>query len=135
MGLMTELFVAAPEMAASYGPRMGEGFQRVELGGLTNLEFETLWAILENDEWNAGKHALIEVVSTKSSWTYQFPAPFVAKLQVIDQIAIRSAAESWSATEEMAASPADVLPIINALVDLARSAAAKNQGLFLWTSL
>jgi hypothetical protein len=135
VGLMTELFVALPQMAASYGPRNGEGFKRAQFAGLTNLEFETLWAILEDAQWDVKRHALLEIASTESTWTFQFPAPYVAKLRATDQKKIREAAELWSATEEVAASPADVLPVIEALVELARNAAAKGEDLFLWTSL
>jgi hypothetical protein len=36
MGIMTELFIASRQDAASYAEREGKGFERIELGGLTS---------------------------------------------------------------------------------------------------
>ena len=135
MGLQTELFIASGEEAAGYDGLNGDSFERIQLGGLTNLEFETLWAIFDGDEWDAKRHALEQIASTNASWTFRFPAAYVAKLQSLDADKIHEAASAWSATEEIAASPDDVLPVIESLVTLAQSASAQNRNLFLWTAL
>ena len=114
---------------------IGAGFERIQLGGLTNLEFETLWAIVDHEEWDAERHALEQISSTDASWTFQFPAAYVAKLQSLDADKIRKAATSWSATEEIGASPDDVLPVIESLMTLAQSASAQNRTLFMWMAL
>lgn len=67
MGLMTELFVAEGKDAKGYDPVSSSGTERVQLGGLTTLEFETLWAILEGEEWNPEKHVLREIVAGDGS--------------------------------------------------------------------
>jgi hypothetical protein len=66
MNVLTELFVAPVESAKSYDATSGSKFERVQLGGLTNLEFETLWAIIEGEEWDAEKHQLREVTSSEN---------------------------------------------------------------------
>jgi hypothetical protein len=135
MGLQTELFIASEEDAARYDGLNGNSFERIQLGGLTNLEFETLWAIFDDAEWDAKRHGLKQIASTNASWTFQFPAAYLAKLQSFDANQVNEAAAVWSATEEIAASPDEVLPVIESLVTLARSASAQNRNLFLWTAL
>jgi hypothetical protein len=135
MGLQTEVFIASRGDAARYDGLNGDSFERIQLAGLTNLEFETLWAIFDDDEWDAKRHVLKQIASTNASWTFQFPAAYLAKLQSLDANRIHEAAAAWAATDEIAASPDDVLPVIESLVTLAQSASAQNRDLFLWTAL
>ena len=67
MGLLTELFVARDEEAKTYDHESAARFSSLQLGGLTNLEFETLWAILAAEEWSPETHALDEVASTEGT--------------------------------------------------------------------
>ena len=135
MGLLTELFIAPEKDAPSFDHRSGARFERERLGGLTNLEFETLWAILEDVEWDAKKHALAQVASTDASWTFRFPQGYVDRLLKLAAPERARAAAAWAATEEISASPSDVEPVITKLVSLARRASSEGQGLFLWTAL
>jgi hypothetical protein len=135
MGLLTELFVASDEEAKAYDHTTAGRFPRTQLGGLTNLEFETLWAILAAETWNLETHSLTEVASTKGSWTFRFPAAYIDRLRRLEPSAIVAAATCWAATEEIASAPSDVEPVISALVSLARSVKGPDQGLFLWSSL
>lgn len=135
MGLMTELFVAEDRDAKGYDPESAEGFERAELGGLTNLEFETLWSILEGEDWDPKKHGLKEVAARPESWIFRFPPSYVDRLQQLRDSDLAVAAAAWAATEEISTTPAEVAPIIGQLVALARSAAKKRQGLYVWTSL
>jgi hypothetical protein len=89
------LFIASRQDAASYEEREGKGFERIELGGLTSLEFETLWAISENEEWDTEKHVIEEIASTDGTWTFQFPEAYVLKLQSLDAAGMRAAADAW----------------------------------------
>jgi len=52
----------------------------------------------------------------------------------LDSSAISSAAGSWAETDELSCEPADVEPVIQQLVSLARSFDDPGLGLFLWTS-
>jgi hypothetical protein len=135
MGILTELFVATDEEGRSYDSESAGRFQSVELGGLTSLEFETLWAILEAKEWGPDSHALHEVRPSGDTWTFKFPAAYVERLRKLDSAGIAAAAERWAATEELACAPAEVEPVIVALVSIARSFHDGDRSLFLWGSL
>jgi hypothetical protein len=135
MGMLTDLYVASPSSARGYDKAHGGSFEREELGGLTNLEFETLWAILSDEEWDAGRHALEEVASTESSWTFQFPPEYSARLRALDDEALARVAARWAETEEISGSAEDVLPVIQALVRLAHLVVPEKTALFVWTSL
>jgi hypothetical protein len=135
MGLLTELFVATDAEAKTYDDSSADRFRGAKLGGLTNLEFETLWAILAREEWNPKTHALGEVASSDSTWTFKFPRAYIERLRAVDAQAISAAAKSWAATEELSCEPADVEPVIEQLVSLARSLDEPSLSLFVWTSL
>jgi hypothetical protein len=135
MGLLTELFIDDEVGAKSYDAESAANVEGAQLGGLTALEFETLWAILEGDDWDPEKHALPAVSVGEESWTHQFPAAYVEKLHQLDSSAITSAAAAWAATEEVSATPEEMSPVIEQLVALARSARKQGKGLFVWTSL
>jgi hypothetical protein len=135
MGLMTELFVAREDEARIYDHASAGRFHSVQLGGLTNLEFETLWAILAAEKWNAKTYALDEVASTGGTWTFHFPLAYIAKLRELDSAGVSAAAKSWAATDELLCKPAEVEPVITKLVSIAKSIRDNDRGLFLWFSL
>ena len=135
MGLQTDLFLGSIEDARKYDGEATTAIERIQLGGLTNLEFETLRAIIANEAWDVNRHALEEVASTEASWTFRFPDAYVSALQSLDVAGMNSAATKWAATEEIAASPSDVLRVIESLVRLAKSAPANGGDLFVWTAL
>jgi hypothetical protein len=137
MGLMTELFVATPERAATYDVDSGPTFERFQLGDFTNLQFEMLWAILEGEEWDPDKHGLREIVCRDdgAQFVFQFPPPFVERLRSLTADAKVSAAATWAAMEEVSADQADVAPIIDNLVALSEAATKGVHGLFVWFSL
>jgi hypothetical protein len=105
MGLMTELFVAREDDAKMYDHTTAGRVQSVKLGGLTNLEFETLWAILLTEEWSLKTHALEQVASSKETWIFKFPQAYVDKLRSLDPPGVSRAANSWAATEELSCNP------------------------------
>jgi hypothetical protein len=136
MAVMSQLFVAREADAQKFAPASAGPLERVELGGLTSLEFETLWAILEGEEWSPEKHELQEIIGDdEESWVHQFPPTYVERLTALAPGQVQSAAEAWAQTEEISGAAADVAPAIESLVKLARSAKAKKLGLFVWTSL
>ncbi len=134
MSLLTELFVATMAEARSYDHTSSERLSAVRLGGLTNLELETLWSILRNEEWDPGVHALPPIADTDGTWTFEFPAEYTEKLAELTPREIALAAVTWAATEEISATASDVAPIIATLVDLARKV-DEGRALFVWTSL
>ena len=135
MGILAELFVATDEEAKSYDGQSAGRFQSVQLGGLTNLEFETLWAILEGKDWSPDSHALQEMRPAGETWTFKFPPAYVERMRRLDSEGVAAAAKQWAATEELACAPADVEPVIATLVAVARSIGDGNRSLFLWGSV
>ena len=141
MGLLTELFVATESDARAYAASNGTGplpaLARVDLGDRTNVEFETLWAILESEPWDVHQHALREVskASETESWLFEFPERYVGTLKDLPPPKIGSASAAWAATDEMSTTPQVVLPIIEQLASLARMVGTRECRLFLWVSL
>jgi hypothetical protein len=135
MGILTELFLATDDEARAYDGDSAERFESVQLGGLTSLHFETLWSILDGKEWGPESHGLEEVRPSGHTWTFKFPAAYVERLRALDSRGTSAAAKQWAATEELACDPADVEPVIDALVSLARSLGSGDLHLFLWGSL
>jgi hypothetical protein len=135
MGILTELFLATGDEARSYDGQSAERFDSVQLGGLTSLQFETLWSILDGKEWSPRSHGLEEVRPSGHTWTFKFPPAYVERLRELDSGQVSAAAKKWAATEEMACDPNDVEPVIDTLVSLARSLGDGDRHLFLWGSL
>ena len=145
MGILSDLFVADPADAIRYEndvafaqklPSWVPG--RVQLGGLTDLQYEVLWASLEHRTWQADTHSL-EMLSVRKDggrWLFRFPSIFVARLAETDAGSLDLLAEQWIQSGELhGATAADVLPVLRELTHLARMAQADGKGLFLWGSL
>src|SRR3954447_20545658 len=101
MSLLTELFVARDKEAREYDHGSEGRFPGAQLGGLTNLEFETLWAILTDEEWSPEKHELTLIAERGGSFTFRFPEPYVERLKRLKPEEITVAATSWAATDEI----------------------------------
>ena len=134
MALLTDLFVANEADAKSYDAASARRFSAAQFSGLTNLEFETLWAILLGEEWEGEKHALTPIAETESTWTFRFPPQYVLRLTQTTPREAAAAAAAWAATEEISADASDVAPIITTLIALAKSV-QPSRGLFVWTAL
>jgi hypothetical protein len=140
MGILADLFVADPADAVSYetfigSPPPADRFEVHQLGGLTQLELEILWAILDGEEWSPKRYSLEPVGEPGESWLFRFPAPFVERLRMLAPADMPSAATKWGAIEELACDGKTIRPVLEALVSLARSATTKRRALFLWGSL
>jgi hypothetical protein len=143
MGILCELFVADPADAPLYEDEADDvesaaEFERVQLSGLTQLEFETMWAITEGRPWDAATHAL-EVVGEPErdaeSWLFRFPPAFVTRLANLSAPEVASITVQWARTEEINCAPQEVEHVVRSLVDLAGLAVASKRGLYLWGSL
>lgn len=144
MGLLCDLFVADKNAALSYTDKASqgarnraEGLSVREFKGLTSLEFGTLWAILEKQEWHVDRHMLIDVAfgDGNESWLHQFQDEYVGLLAALDGDALHAAAREWAASEELDCDPQAVLPVLHALVDLSRESVAQGKWLYMWGSL
>jgi hypothetical protein len=132
---MTELFVAREDIAKAYDRKRGPSMQCVKLGGLTSLEFETLWAIVGGEEWSAQTHALEPIASTDGTWTFRFPQVYLDKLKALDAASISKAATAWAATDEIKGKPEVLESVILKVATLSRSFADRRLAMYLWFSL
>ena len=144
MGLLCDLFVADKNAALSYAdmaregaPDRAEGLSVREFKGLTSLEFGTLWAILEKQEWDVDRHMLIDVAfgEGNESWLHQFQDEYVGLLAALDADAMQAAAQEWAQSEELDCDAEAVLPVVQALVELSREAISQRKELYMWGSL
>jgi len=144
MSILCDLFVADPSDAQHYEERFDDDewvgrFERRQFGGLTQLEFEILWAIVEGRPWDPQTYSLEwigEPPEGGESWLLRFPPAFVASLTALkDPREVAAIAAKWARTEELNCSPADIAPVVEALMELATSAVASKRSLFLWGSL
>lgn len=141
MGLLADLFVAEPEDALTYEALSGKGklpadrFERAEFKGLTNLEFTTLWALMQNEEWDLDKHDLEAIGEPGETWLFRFPDTFVEALASLDSASISRVVPLWANTEELQWEPSEAQEVIEELVRLARLARTTSKRLFLWGSL
>src|SRR6516164_11483850 len=87
MAILTDIFVSSPADAQRYEAlepkRSGGPFELVQFKGLTSLEFGTLWAILNNEEFDFDKHALESLAPEGETWLFRFPAAYVQKLATL----------------------------------------------------
>ncbi len=135
MSILTDVFVADSMQAGSYEGSSGDSFERVQLKGLTDIEFGSLWALINGEEWDFEKHKFENLHQHEESWLFRFPPPFVTSLAEISEPKARSAAADWAASEELQWPVADAHLVIAELVRLARASQAQSKQLFFWGCL
>jgi hypothetical protein len=136
MAILTDIFVSSPNEAAKYdGINHGAVIELVQFKGLTNLEFGTLWAIIEGKEFDFDQHALESLTPAEETWLLRFPISFVQELVALTPPRIREIAESWANTDELQWESSEAEEVVVELVRLAKFASATSQGLFLWGSV
>lgn len=143
MGLLADVFVAESKDALAYEDLHSQGslpagrFERAELKGLTDLELTTLWALVQDEEWDLDQHALEAIGEPGETWLFRFPDTFTEALASLDRSHISRVAPLWADTEEMQEEwePSVAQAVIEELVRLARRARATSKPLFLWGSL
>ena len=108
----------------------------IECGGVDTLKLSTLWSIMDHTDWDpAMLRAFSEMKSTRSEWTYGMPADLTQKLASLAGDDLVRVSEAWSATDEMACSPAEAQELLRDLAPLARRALQTQRQLFVYTSL
>jgi hypothetical protein len=139
MAILTDIFVSAPADAQRYESlepkRSGGPFELVQFNGLTNLEFGTLWAIINGEDFDFDKHTLESLTPQEETWLFRFPTPFVEKLAALTPARIAEASAAWGNTEELQWDPSEAQEVIVELVRLAKLASSPSKGLFFWGSL
>jgi len=138
MGILCNVFVAKPSQALAYrGSPAAAGIEVERFGGFTELEFGTLWAILEGVDWDVKRHMPERLWRSEDgeSWICRFPDPLVTLLADASDGAIAAAAAKWAATDEISGDAATTQPIIEKLHRLASSARSTGREVYQWGSL
>src|SRR5262245_25222867 len=135
MGILADLVVANPSDALKYNGQRGPLFEVAEYKGLTNLEFGTLWAIIQNVEYDHEKHSLKSLIPESETWLFSFPEQYLSTLAKLTPDEMTRTAKAWSQTEELMWKPSEAYEIIHDAVRLAKLAISQGKGLFLWGSL
>ena len=111
-------------------------FERVEYKSFTGLEFGTLWAIVEDAEWDVDRHMLATIdTGSEETWLEEFPEQLVRALAAIDEKQVTKIANAWGKTEEISSPGAELEPIIRDLRRLAKLSRSSGKPMFLWGSL
>jgi hypothetical protein len=139
MAILTDIFVSSPADAQRYESlepkRSGGPFELVQFKGLTNLEFGTLWAIINGEDFDFDGHALESLAPQGETWLFRFPAPFVQKLATLTPARIDEVSAAWADTEELQWDPSEAKEVIVELARLSKLASAPSKGMFFWGSL
>jgi hypothetical protein len=109
VGILADLFVATRDDALRYEEAQDspefepERYEIAQYGGVTSLEFGTLWAILEGAPWNVERHMLTNLAHGEGgeTWLDEFPAEYVALLAASDEASLVSAADAWGNIDEL----------------------------------
>lgn len=139
MAILTDIFVSTPADAQRFQSlqpkRSGGPFELVQFKGLTNLEFGTLWAIINGEEFDFDKHALESLAPQENTWLFRFPPAYVQKLTALTPAAIEEVAATWADTEELQWDLSEAQEVVVEMVRLAKLASLPSKGLFFWGSL
>ncbi len=139
MSLLSELYVTSISDAPKYDDSP-ESFapHRAEYQGLTYDEFANLWAVLcDRDPTESDAEAFDTLLDVDGGQRLinRFPDDFVARLAALNEREIESVAEKWVQHGElsfMECNPADVIPILESLRNLAVVATTEQKLLCLW---
>jgi hypothetical protein len=144
MGMITEYFIATPELAAGYaevGPNREEVptlfLKWVEPAGLGSM----LWAIIEGVPAEAASFSAVERVLWISdegeAGLVQVADGFVRALAALPDERIAAVAELWATDEQWGKYPPQsgaLVPAVADLRDLARQV-SNDQHMFVWVSM
>jgi hypothetical protein len=136
MGLLADFYVSTDDDAVSYddSPSLPDS-DRAQHTGITHLELSTLWAILQEREWDVTTMDEFRCLLERDGGErliHRFPAALVAQLATSDAGTLRLAAAAWAQTEELSCDPSDIQPVVDDLMRLARRAQETGKSLFVW---
>jgi hypothetical protein len=138
MSLLSDFFIASPELAPCYPTERPPSSDRAEFNGLTYQELSELWAVLEHVPWKPDHLKAFECVFMVDRGTvliHRFPAPFVAALATLDETDADAAASEWVKIGELAylsCPPTEARRILDAASRLAVRAQESGKSLYLY---
>lgn len=136
MALLSHFYLSTPGEAAKYDaePMAFDGV-RYPFERITDVELSILWSILRDEEWDTDLLDHFEMVFEVESGDrliISVPQEMLDALAALPEDLVQEAAEVWAETEELDADPAEIRPIVDALITLGRKAKADGKQVYLW---
>jgi hypothetical protein len=135
MSVLSDIYISRDSEAVKYDTEPATFTERAQYKGITPLELSTLWTIMRGVEWDVAAmddFACLLQIDGGERLIHSFPAAMLTALGQLTPDRIRDVTAKWAATDELACSPADIQPVVEEIVRLARSAAASGRSLYLW---
>jgi hypothetical protein len=136
MGVLADLYLSRDDAEAIQYDASPESFaDREQYGNFTDLELSTLWAGMRNIKWDVSLYdhfSKILTVDEGERMIVRLPAEMTAELAGLTSAEISGNATKWAATDELRCQPADVQPLIEGLVRLAKKASESGRSIYLW---
>lgn len=136
MSVQADLYVSRDDQdAIRYDSEPATFEDREQYPSFTELELSTLWAKMMGIEWDVNSLDEFHTVLVQDGGERtikRLPASMAIELARLTPDQISTAATKWAATDEMACEAADVQPIIEGLVRLAKRASATGRSIYFW---
>ena len=134
MSVQADIYVSrTDEEAIRYDSEPATFRDREQYTSFTELELSTLWAKIQDIEWDVNSldefHTVL-VQDDGERTIKRLPKAMAVELARLTAEQISIAATKWAATDEMACDAADVQPIIEGLVRLAKTASETNRNVY-----
>jgi hypothetical protein len=136
MSVQADIYVSRDdEEAIRYNIEPATFKDREQYTSFTELELSTLWAKVRSVEWDVNSLDEFHTVLVQDGGERiikRLPKPMTIELARLTPEQISVAATKWAATDEMACEAADVQPIIEGLVRLAKAASDTARNIYFW---
>ncbi|MDB6112989.1 MAG: hypothetical protein JWR69_4739 [Pedosphaera sp.] len=135
MSVLSDIYISRDNEAGKYDTAAAPFTERAQYKGITPLELSTLWTIMRGVEWDVAAmddFGCLLQIDGGERLIHSFPAAMLAALGELTPDRIRDVTVKWAATDELACSPADIQPVVEEMVRLARSATTSGRSLYLW---
>jgi hypothetical protein len=136
MGVLSDIYISRDnDEAVEYDAAPNKFSERAQFTGLLPPELSTLWAIVRGIDYDFKMFCDFPCLLEKDGGErliHSFPAAMVTALGQLTPDQIQAATVKWAATEELSCSPADIQPVVEAMVRLARLATTSGRNLYLW---
>jgi len=136
MSVQAEIYVSCDdEEAIRYSSEPATFKDREQYTSFTVLELSTLWAKLRGIEWHVSlldgfPTVLLQGGGERS--ISRLPTAMTVELSGLTPEQISIAATKWATTDELACEAADVQPIVEGLVRLAKRASDTGRNMYFW---
>ena len=141
MGLLADIYISDPVAAKKYNePAAQAEYDRVEWHDLTELDFSSLWSVLQGVPWSQAHMDEFECIFSTSDGEraiFRFPQDMISSLSDLAEDKFNNVAAGWikEELEKLGCTQEEVERSVSDLARLSRSALTSGKSLYLWNSL